>query len=104
MAAVITPELVDQVTATIVERFQPERVVLFGSQATGEGGADSDLDIYVEMESSLRPPDRARLIRSAFPDRDWPLDIVVYTRGSRPAEKCLRDTHEHHRQQWSGAV
>ena len=31
----------------IVERFQPERIILFGSQARGEPGADSDVDLLV---------------------------------------------------------
>jgi hypothetical protein len=31
----------------LVERFQPERVILFGSQARGEADADSDFDLLV---------------------------------------------------------
>lgn len=32
---------------TIVSRFNPEKIILFGSSAKGEGGADSDIDLLV---------------------------------------------------------
>ncbi len=31
---------------------------MFGSHARGEVGEDSDLDLFVEMETDLRPPAR----------------------------------------------
>ena len=79
---VIDQELIDQVVATIVQHIHPNRIVLFGSQARGAGGPDSDLDLMVEMASDLRPVDRAIAIGALFPQRRWPLDVVVYT----PAE------------------
>jgi DNA polymerase sigma len=51
--------LLEHVTQTIVERFHPKRIVLFGSHARGNAGSDSDLDLFIEMESSRRPPERA---------------------------------------------
>jgi predicted nucleotidyltransferase len=33
----------------IVKRFAPEKVILFGSHATGAAGADSDVDLLVVM-------------------------------------------------------
>jgi predicted nucleotidyltransferase len=72
-------KLLQQITRTIVDRFHPRRVILFGSHARGEAKADSDLDLFVEMETPARPPDRAIEISSAFGLRPWSLDIVVYT-------------------------
>jgi predicted nucleotidyltransferase len=72
-------KLLQQITRTIVDRFHPRRVILFGSHARGEAQADSDLDLFVEMETPARPPERAREISSAFGLRHWSLDIVVYT-------------------------
>ena len=66
-------------TRTIVERFHPKRIVLFGSHARGEAGADSDLDLFIEMHTSRRPPERAIEVSAAFGLRPWPLDVVVYT-------------------------
>ena len=71
--------LLEQVTRTIVERFHPKRIVLFGSHARGDAGTDSDLDVFIEMQTSQRPPERAIEISAAFGLRPWPLDIVVYT-------------------------
>ena len=79
---VIDQSLINDVVRTIAERFHPLRIVLFGSQATGEAGPDSDLDLMVEMETDLKPVDRAIAIALLFGDRLWPLDVVVFT----PAE------------------
>jgi len=43
----ITPKLLRQITQRIVEEFQPERIVLFGSYAYGKPTIHSDLDILV---------------------------------------------------------
>jgi predicted nucleotidyltransferase len=72
-------ELLKEVTKTIVERFHPKRILLFGSHARGEAGPDSDLDLFIEMESNLRPPRRAAAVSAVFGLRRWPLDLIVYT-------------------------
>lgn len=78
----IDERLIQHVTDTIVRRFHPRRIVLFGSHARGDAGPESDLDLFVEMESDKRPPERAVEIDSVFGLRWWPMDLVVYT----PAE------------------
>lgn len=70
---------IDQIVRTIAERFDPERIILFGSYARGDARPDSDLDIFVEMESDLSPPRRASRIRAAFGLYPWAMDILVYT-------------------------
>lgn len=72
-------ELLKEVTKTIVQRFHPKRIVLFGSHARGEARPDSDLDLFIEMESNLRPPQRAVAVSALFGLRRWPLDLIVYT-------------------------
>lgn len=72
-------KLVAHVARIIVERFHPKRIILFGSQARHEAGPDSDLDLFVEMETSRRPPERAIEISTAFGLRSWPMDVIVYT-------------------------
>ncbi|MGD0221310.1 MAG: nucleotidyltransferase domain-containing protein [Terriglobia bacterium] len=39
---------------TIVERFHPRRVILFGSHAGGDAQPDSDLDFLVETVAQAR--------------------------------------------------
>ncbi len=72
-------EILEHVTRTIVDRFHPRRILLFGSRARGEAAPDSDLDIFVEMETSATPPERAIQVSSVFGLRPWSLDVVVYT-------------------------
>jgi predicted nucleotidyltransferase len=71
--------LLDHVTKTIVERFHPKRIMVFGSHARGDAGPDSDLDLFIEMDTPLRPPDRAIEVSEVFGLRPWAMDIVVYT-------------------------
>jgi predicted nucleotidyltransferase len=65
----------------IVERFRPERVVLFGSYARGEATEDSDVDLLVEFERDPREDRWSDPIRRALVD-DFvvPTDLVVCTR------------------------
>ncbi len=79
MTVSIDAALIEQITRTIVERFQPRRIVLFGSRARGDYRPDSDLDLFVEMETPLSPPERATAIRTVFGLHWWPMDILVYT-------------------------
>lgn len=75
-------ELLGYIVRTIVRRLDPLRIVLFGSRARGEADEESDYDIMVEMETSLRPTQRAIVIEDLFARRDWSMDLLVYT----PAE------------------
>jgi predicted nucleotidyltransferase len=70
--------LLEHVTNTIVKRFHPKRIVVFGSHARGNARPDSDLDLFIEMETPRRPPERAIEVSEAFGLRPWAMD-VVYT-------------------------
>ena len=70
---------IEQIVETIAESLHPDRVVLFGSRARGDARPDSDVDLLVEMESSLPPRARAVQVDALFATRDWPLDVVVFT-------------------------
>ena len=72
-------ELLEQVTRKIVDRFHPRRIILFGSRARGESTSTSDVDLFIEMETQARPPERAVEVSSVFGLRSWSLDVVVYT-------------------------
>jgi len=63
----------------IRDRFNPERIILFGSHARGNAGPDSDVDLLVVMpvRGDVR---RKRLeIRLALHDIHVPKDIIVTT-------------------------
>lgn len=75
----ITPEVIDRVTAVIRDQFRPEKIVLFGSAATGSLRSGSDLDILVVMRSELPPFQSATRIRPALRPSPCPMDILVFT-------------------------
>ena len=43
-------KMIDAMVRQIVEQFDPDRIVLFGSHARGTAGRDSDVDLLVVME------------------------------------------------------
>lgn len=61
----------------VAERFQPDKIVLFGSYAYGTPHADSDVDILVVMPARNQI-DQACRIDDVF-DPPFPLDLIVRT-------------------------
>jgi predicted nucleotidyltransferase len=88
----MTRNQLEEITRTIVKRFNPVRVVLFGSHARGQETEESDLDLFVEMETDLRPPERAIQVSAVFGLRSWPMDVVVYTPSEVERLKKVRGT------------
>src|SRR5213082_2379728 len=61
----------------VAERFQPDKIILFGSYAYGTPHADSDVDILVVMPARNQR-DQAHKIHWAI-QPPFPLDIIVRT-------------------------
>src|SRR5947209_19343695 len=61
----------------IVKKFRPEQVILFGSQARGDAGPDSDVDLLVVMHFEGAARDTQLDIREALHDILIPLDVIV---------------------------
>lgn len=72
-------EWLPEVVERIAERFDPLKIVLFGSVARGDAGRDSDLDLLVVFEH-VEWENKRRLavdIRVSVADVPVPIDIVV---------------------------
>ena len=83
----------------LVDRFDPEEVVLFGSYAYGEPGPDSDVDLLVVKRIEQSPISDATQIRRAVrPIRgtgvNLPLDIMV--RAPRDFQERVRRGADFH--------
>jgi predicted nucleotidyltransferase len=61
----------------VAKRFQPDKIILFGSYAYGTPHADSDVDILVIMPARNQI-DQAVKIHAAI-DTPFPLDLIVRT-------------------------
>jgi uncharacterized protein len=68
-------EMVDR----IVKRFDPEKIILFGSHARGDAGPDSDVDLLVVMPVAGSKRDKMVEIGVALHDIPLPKDIIVTT-------------------------
>src|SRR5579875_4067021 len=70
---------IDEIVARIVQRFDPERIILFGSAARGEAGPDRDVDLLVVMPVKGLKHKKQVEIRVALHDIRIPKDIIVTT-------------------------
>lgn len=72
-------EAIQGAVRRIVERFHPDRVILFGSHARGEARPDSDVDLLVVMPVQASRREAAVAIGAALRDVPFAKDIVVST-------------------------
>ncbi|GAK55086.1 DNA polymerase beta domain protein region [Candidatus Vecturithrix granuli] len=63
----------------IVEKFDPEKIILFGSYARGEPTPESDVDLCIIVDSARASWD-IRVEISLILDHAFPLDVFVKTR------------------------
>jgi predicted nucleotidyltransferase len=77
----VTLQAIREIVQQIVERFRPQKVILFGSYAHGKPTSDTDVDLLVVMETSEQALHAAARISAAI-DHPFPLDILVF----RPSE------------------
>ena len=72
---------IEALSRLIAERFRPERIVLFGSRASGRPHRDSDVDLLVVLPFRGHSARKAaEILNSVQPD--FPVDLIVRT----PAE------------------
>jgi predicted nucleotidyltransferase len=62
----------------IAEKFQPERIILFGSYASGKPTEDSDVDLLVILPFEELPVQKAIAIRQQI-KAPFPLDLMART-------------------------
>jgi predicted nucleotidyltransferase len=73
---------IGSITAQIIEKYKPEKIILFGSAVNGKLGSDSDVDLLIiKKDTPLYGADRIREL-SRIIDRNIPVDFLVY----RPEE------------------
>ncbi len=71
-------ETIQAITQLIVERFQPEQVILFGSVARGEEDENSDLDLMVVLGHNDEEGRDGYAIRLAIAENFvLPVDVMI---------------------------
>lgn len=76
MLDIVSSERIEDLAERIARAFRPERIVLFGSYASGRADPGSDVDLLVVMDDEGRPLAKAAEIGAACAT-DFPVDIVV---------------------------
>lgn len=75
----IDAQLIDYVVSKIAREIQPEKIILFGSQARGDSTPESDLDLFVIKDT----PNPSRLVRRQIDrllwGRKFPIEVIVRT-------------------------
>ena len=88
----VTMAQIEQSAKRIERSLQPEKIVLFGSYASGKATEDSDVDLLVVAKTSLPPHQRYGAVRRLLMDLPAGLDIIVKT----PEEyACWRSVVNH---------
>lgn len=69
--------LLKEVVRRVLTVARPDRIILFGSAATGQMTEDSDLDLLVVEPEPANTRDRSVRIRRALGDVHYPVDVIV---------------------------
>jgi predicted nucleotidyltransferase len=72
----VTLKDIQKIVQQIVERFHPQKVILFGSYAYGEPTEDSDLDLLIVTERRLSPEETYETRRRFLREFSIPVQLV----------------------------
>src|SRR6266540_6800721 len=68
-----------QAIKRIVSELKPEKIILFGSYAYGHPTPDSDVDLFVVIETNWKNKEMYRAVSQILYPRQFPVDIIVKT-------------------------
>ena len=86
MANQTTDQAIQAMVERLVDHFDPDQIILFGSQARGTARPDSDVDLLVIMPVIGSKREKRVEMRVALHDITVPKDILLAT-----PEEVLRD-------------
>lgn len=86
-------EVILRMVSEIVARYQPEKIILFGSYAHGNPTEDSDVDLLIIKNTEKKFADRwvevKRLLRNV--SQTLPVTPLVYTEKEIEARAAIKD-------------
>lgn len=88
----ISQRVIKAAARRIGKEAHPKKVILFGSHATGNARADSDVDLLVIMRSRKQPMERAAELSRLLEPRPFPLDLIVRTPREIQKRLAMGDT------------
>ncbi|MEK7664776.1 MAG: nucleotidyltransferase domain-containing protein [Patescibacteria group bacterium] len=82
---------IKKTTDVIVEKYQPEKIYLFGSFAWGNPTKDSDIDLFVVKKSEKPTIKMMQEVYEIIFGVGGPVDVLVYTPEQLERRKELGD-------------
>jgi predicted nucleotidyltransferase len=76
---VIGPEVIREIVERIKNRFHPEKIILFGSHASGNASEESDLDLLIVAETDLPTRERFPAVSRLLGDYPAAFDVIFKT-------------------------
>lgn len=73
-------EEIENIAQQIIKKYQPEKIILFGSVARGDFGQESDFDFLIIKNDKRARIERMQTVYSLIEKR-VPADFLVYTPG-----------------------
>ncbi|HHW01816.1 MAG TPA: nucleotidyltransferase domain-containing protein [Thermoanaerobacterales bacterium] len=86
-------EEIEKIKKELIKKFQPTRIILFGSQAKGIAKLSSDIDLCVIINTD----NKRSLLAEIYSEIDSrkPFDVIVYTPGEWEKFKNREGTFAH---------
>jgi uncharacterized protein len=81
--------LLNEIVRRILAVDQPDRIILFGSAATGQMTKDSDIDLLILEESPNNRHEQSIRIRDAIGNVNLPVDVLIMATGRFEATKNI---------------
>ena len=75
----ITNKKIDEISNIIAKNYAPDKIILFGSYATGNYNENSDLDLLIIKDVDIPRYKRGQTVRKFLYGSMVPIDLVVYT-------------------------
>ena len=74
-------KLISEVVDRIKEKYEPEKIILYGSYAYGKPTEDSDIDLFIVKDTDKRRVDRYVEVSRLLAEREADISIspLVYT-------------------------
>ena len=69
--------LAQEIVRRVLTAANPDRIILFGSAATGHMNRDSDIDLLIVEPAPANRHEESVKIRSAIGDIGFPVDVLV---------------------------
>ena len=73
----VSQALLTEIVGRILTVARPDRIILFGSAATGEMTKDSDIDLSIVEPTPGNRHEEAVRVRDAIGNIDYPVDVLI---------------------------